>query len=105
MTCEEAIQEGDESVWEDSSDKEEMSFPRTKPKLGPRQSLLTKQIHKNDGGSAMQNVASILDPESRRPRTPDGSRPTSCMRRKIISRETTRSLRKAMLHKRDAFTG
>lgn len=119
MTYEGTIQEGEGSVWEDTSDEEcdepsssvkdnkEMSFPRTKPKVVPRHSLLTEQMHGNDGGSAMQNVASSSSPESRRPRTPDGSRPTSpsSMRRNMISRETTRSLRKEMLRERRASSG
>lgn len=108
------MEEGEGYEWEDTGDEEcdehsgtvksseEISFPRAKPKVVSRHSLLTERIHGKDGGSAMQNVASFSSPESRRPRTPNGSRALSpsSTRRKMVSREMTNTVRQALLRER-----
>lgn len=107
MTYEEAIEEGEE--WEEMGDEEcdepsgtvksdeKKPFPRTKPTVVSQHSLLTKLIHGNDEGSA-----SCSSPESRRPRTPNGSRASSpsSTRHKMLSKEITKSLRRELLWER-----
>lgn len=114
MTYEGTIEEGEGSEWEETGDEEcdepsgtvksdeKKTFPRTKPKAVSRRSLLTELIHGNDGGSALQNLASCSSPESRRPRTPNGSRASSpsSTRHKMFSREITGSLRQELFRER-----
>lgn len=93
------IEEGEDCDWEDEpSGTEEISFLRTKSKVISRHSLITEGIHGNRGGSAMQNVASFSSPESRRPRTPNGSRASSprSTRRKMFTWEMPGDLRQAL---------
>lgn len=114
MTYERIIEEGEGSEWEDTGDEEcdepsgtvksneNKMFPRIKPKMVSRRSLLTELIHGNAGGSALQNVASCSSPESRRPRTPNGSRASSpsSTRRNMFSKEMTGFLRQELLRER-----
>ena len=114
MAYEGAIEKGEGSEWEETGDEErdepsgtvksyeKNTFPRTKPKAVSRRSLLTELIHGNDGGSALQNLASCSTPESRRPRTPSGSRASSpsSTRHKMFSREVPGFLQQELLWER-----
>jgi len=114
VTYEGTIEESEGYEWKDTSDEEcdehsdtvksseEISFPRAKPKVISRHSLLIERIHEKDGRSTMQNVASFSSPESRRPQTSNDSRALSSSntRRKMISQEMINTVRQALLWER-----
>ncbi|KAL1649461.1 hypothetical protein SLS58_001516 [Diplodia intermedia] len=80
-----AIEEDDESQWEDSDDEsgpssvnDKVSFQRvdSKPNLTSRRSLLTTLMHEGDRAQALQNAASRSTPALRRSRTTSPNGPS-----------------------------